>query len=192
MPRDIEPNVPVKDLGKGEGSPKADKPPSPSTAEDTLEVVKPPSLRSIEDTPEMPKSPSSKGTKGTSKMTKPPSPTANEETPGTNWGDNSKEDSLSPSFQTEGLGATANAPSRDGLTQPWVKEMPWSPQQVSDSLAQDPDFIKVGCHIGKYIMDVVNTEAVQAYIQVHWSNLDSASLRINVSSLFHLVLLLVS
>jgi hypothetical protein len=52
MHKDIKIDILVKDLGKGESSPKTDKPPSPRTAEDILEAVKPSSSRVTDDTPE--------------------------------------------------------------------------------------------------------------------------------------------
>jgi hypothetical protein len=64
---------------------------------------------------------------------------------------------------------------------PQVEEVLWSPPRVVSPLAQDPNFIKVGCHLGKYITAVVNTEAEQADIRVLRDDLNSASLQINVS-----------
>jgi hypothetical protein len=49
MNKDIKSDIPVKDLGKDEGSPMADKPLSPSAAENALEAVKAQSPRSTED-----------------------------------------------------------------------------------------------------------------------------------------------
>jgi hypothetical protein len=49
-------------------------------------------------------------------------------------------------------------------------------------LSQDPDFIKVGCHPSKYVTDAMNTKAEQADIHALQGDLDSALLRINVSS----------
>jgi hypothetical protein len=43
--------------------------------------------------------------------------------------------------------------------------MPEMSTCVVSSLAKDPDLILVGCHIRKYIMTVVNTEAEQVDIQ---------------------------
>jgi hypothetical protein len=188
MLKDIKSNTLVKDSGKDEGNPKADKPPSLSTIEDALEAVKPSSLRSIKDAPEGAKSLSPKAAEGTPKATKPPSSAAIEETPRTIQGNNSRENLTTPSPQAHGWGAAANAPIGEGSTWPWVEEVPQSSLQVTDSLAQDPNFIKVECHIGKYITTTVNTEAEQEDIQAVWSDLDSASLHINVSSPFHLIL----
>jgi hypothetical protein len=58
MPKDIEPDILEKDSGKGEGSPKADKPLSLSATKETPEAVKHLSPRSIEDTPDASKPPS--------------------------------------------------------------------------------------------------------------------------------------
>jgi hypothetical protein len=175
MPKDIEPDVAEKDSGKGEGSLKADKPPSPKIVEETSEAVKPPSLRIAKDTLETVKSPSPRATEETPKKTKPPSPMANKEAAVSNQGDHSKV-SPSPNCQMEGLGAAANAPTREGSTRPKVEEMPQPLPRVADPLTQDPYFIRVRCHLGKYITTAVNTEAKQAYIQALKSDLDSASL----------------
>jgi hypothetical protein len=99
MPKDIAIDVQMIDSGKGKDVPKADKPPSPNTIEDTLEALKPSSLRNTEDALEEAKSLSPKATEETPEMTKPLRPVANEETPGTNLRDNSKEDSPSLSPQ---------------------------------------------------------------------------------------------
>jgi hypothetical protein len=40
MPKDIEPKIPAEDLGKGEDSPKADKPPSLVSTKKTLDADK--------------------------------------------------------------------------------------------------------------------------------------------------------
>jgi hypothetical protein len=53
--------------------------------------------------------------------------------------------------------------------------------QVVETLAKDPNFIKVEFHIGRYITVVVNIEVERADIEVLKSDLDSASIRINVS-----------
>jgi hypothetical protein len=52
MPKDIEHEIPQKDLGKDEGSPKVDRPLSPIAPEDIPEAVKPPNLIVDEETPE--------------------------------------------------------------------------------------------------------------------------------------------
>jgi hypothetical protein len=70
-------------------------------------------------------------------------------------------------------------------------------QRVVDSLAKELDFIKAGCHIGKYITAAMNTEVEQVDIQAFRNDLDSTSIRINVSFLllfnitvYHLILTL--
>jgi hypothetical protein len=75
MPKDIESDVLVKDLAKGEGRPKANNPLSLRTNENALEVVKPPSMRNTEDSPEVAKSSSPKDAKERPEMTKSSRPT---------------------------------------------------------------------------------------------------------------------
>jgi hypothetical protein len=53
-------------------------------------------------------------------------------------------------------------------------------------LANDPEFINVGFHIGNFITTVVDTEANCANIESLYTDLDSTSTRINVS-IFYLV-----
>jgi hypothetical protein len=57
-------------------------------------------------------------------------------------------------------------------------------------MVKDPNFIKAGCHIGKYIVPAVNTKVEQADIQELHSDLDSAFLCINVSYPFSCLRLL--
>jgi hypothetical protein len=78
------------------------------------------------------------------------------------------------------MGEARGVPTRGDLAQPQVKKTPQSSLQVTDSLAKDPDFIKVECHIGKYITAMVNTEAEQVDIQALHSDLDYVLLHINV------------
>jgi hypothetical protein len=61
--------------------------------------------------------------------------------------------------------------------------MPQLSSRVDDSLAKDPSFIKVECHIGKFIMAAVNTKAEKTDIQALRHDLDIASLHINISFL---------
>jgi hypothetical protein len=129
------------------------------------------------------KSPSPKAAEGTQKAKKPPSPATTQQTPGTNQRKTSRGNSPTLNPQKHGLRAAADAPTGEGLARPRVKEVPLPSPRVANSLAQDPDFIKVGCLIGKNIMATVNTETEHADIQPLQSDLDSASLRIKVSSL---------
>ena len=114
-------------------------------------------------------------------MNKPSSPAATEGTPGSNRENTPKKSSPSPSPQSFGLGTAGGVPFGGDSARPRVEKTPQSSPRVANSLAKDPDFIKVGCHIGKYIMVAVNTEAEQADILTLCSDLDSASHRINVS-----------
>jgi hypothetical protein len=103
---------------------------------------------------------------------------------GHNWQKTPKKSLASLSPQLHGLGATGRVPNGGNLAQPRVEKMPQSFLQVVDSLANDPDFMKVGCHIGNYITVTVNTKVKQVDIQALHSDLASTSLRINVSSPF--------
>jgi hypothetical protein len=52
---------------------------------------------------------------------------------------------------------------------------------VADSLAKDPDFIKAGFHIGRFVTAAVNTEAEYVETQALQSDMDSAALHISIS-----------
>jgi hypothetical protein len=70
--------------------------------------------------------------------------------------------SLSP--RVEDSEATTNVQQEEDLMQSKVEEIPRSSPQVDSPLSQDPDFIKAGFHLGKYITTVMNTEVEQVDI----------------------------
>jgi hypothetical protein len=92
--------------------------------------------------------------------------TSDYETPRADPKDHPKDTSSLSSPQVENSWAVVNAPTGDRSVLPWVKEIPQSPPQVGSLLTQDPDFIKVGCHLGKYITFTMNTEEEQEDIRV--------------------------
>jgi hypothetical protein len=57
---------------------------------------------------------------------------------------------------------------------------------VAKTLAKDSDFIKAIFHIGRFITVAVDTEIDHANIEALWTDLDSASTKINVITL-HLI-----
>jgi hypothetical protein len=131
-----------------------------------------------------PKAPSTGCAEKSPKMNKPLRLAATDDTPGSDWEKTPKKSLPSVRPQLYGLGTADGVPTGGDSARPQVEKMPQSSPQVSDSLAKDPDFIKAGCHIEKYITVVVNSEEEQAEIQALCSDLDSASLHINVSCHF--------
>jgi hypothetical protein len=92
-----------------------------------------------------------------------------------------------PSLKSPGLGSVGGVPPSGDSAWPQPEGSPqWIPQ-VTKSLAKDLDFIKVGFHIGRFITVAVNTEAERADIEALRGNLDSTSLRINVSISFYVL-----
>jgi hypothetical protein len=51
-----------------------------------------------------------------------------------------------------------------------------------ETLANNPNFIQAGFHIGRFITTVVDTEADRLNTEALWTELESTSTRINVSS----------
>jgi hypothetical protein len=47
---------------------------------------------------------------------------------------------------------------------PQVEKTPQSSLRVADSMSKDPDFIKVGFHMGRFVTGTVNTEPEQTDI----------------------------
>jgi hypothetical protein len=57
--------------------------------------------------------------------------------------------------------------------------------RVEESLTNDPEFIKVVFHIGKFIIAAVDTEAERVNTDALYADLESASVRFNIR-IFHL------
>jgi hypothetical protein len=53
--------------------------------------------------------------------------------------------------------------------------------QVEESLAKDPEFVKAGFHIGRFITAVVDIEKDHANMDALYNDMVSASARLNVS-----------
>jgi hypothetical protein len=58
---------------------------------------------------------------------------------------------------------------------PHSEEQPWKYSRVAESLADNPEFIKVGFHIGRFIIAAVDTKADRANTKMLYSDLESAS-----------------
>jgi translation initiation factor IF-2 len=125
-PKDIDPDVPVKDSSRDPGSPKAPKPLSLSSNKGAQEEAKSPSLKPAYDAPAGPKPLSPGSMEKTPKMSKPPSPAATQVTPRSNRGKNPKKSSPSPSPQLYGLGAAGGVPTGGDSAWPRVRKMPQS------------------------------------------------------------------
>jgi hypothetical protein len=102
-----------------------------------------------------------------------------------------------PSPRCHGHGSAGEAPIHGDSTQPQPKSLLWRTPLVAKALAQDPDFINVGFHIGRFITSAVDIEADHFNTEALRTELDSASTRINVSTpciivLYHLHSILTS
>jgi hypothetical protein len=133
-------------------------------------------------------SPGLAGTPDPTSMKKPsptktmPSPSALDATQAQNQPSPIRKKAAPPSPQSHGLGATGEHPTKGDSTGAQDAHSPQSIRHVAESLTNDPNFIKVGFHIIRFVTTIVNTEAEKADIQALRSDLDSASLWINVNS----------
>jgi hypothetical protein len=139
--------------------------------------------------------PSTSGTKSPSNPVKTLNPSAAKKSPPTKTTPSPNAAGASPSSkpvgspkkttpsspQSHGLGATGGVPPEGDSAKPQDEDSPQSIPQVAKILAKDLYSIKVGFHIGRLITAAVNTEAERTDIQALRSDLDFASLRINVS-----------
>jgi hypothetical protein len=57
----------------------------------------------------------------------------------------------------------------------------WRYSKAKESLAKDPEFVKVGFHIGRFIMAVVDTKKDRTNMDGLYNDLESASTQLNVS-----------
>jgi hypothetical protein len=64
---------------------------------------------------------------------------------------------------------------------PHSEEQPQQYSRVAESLADNREFIKFRFHIDRFITAVVDTKVNQVNIRVLYSDLESASTRLNVS-----------
>jgi hypothetical protein len=62
----------------------------------------------------------------------------------------------------------------------------WAPR-VADTLAKDPNFIKVEFHIGRFITAAVDNEKERAITEALKGNLESASQQININVLLSIL-----
>jgi hypothetical protein len=63
-----------------------------------------------------------------------------------------------PSPESHGLGTAGGVPLGGDLTWPQTEDSPQPISRVVETLAKAPDFIKVGFHIGRFIIATVNTQ----------------------------------
>jgi hypothetical protein len=89
-----------------------------------------------------------------------------------------------PSPRSPGLRSAGGVPLSGDSAQPQLEGSFQRIPRVNETLAKDPDFIKAGFHIGRFITTAVNTEADHADIQALRNDLNSASTRINVSNFY--------
>jgi hypothetical protein len=88
----------------------------------------------------------------------------------------------SPSPRSFGLGSFGGPSLSGDSSVPRVGKSTWWYSQVEESLANDPEFIKVGFHIGRFITAAVDTEEDRTNMDALYTDLESASTRFNVST----------
>jgi hypothetical protein len=86
-----------------------------------------------------------------------------------------------PSPWSHGVSSTGRASFGDDPARPQLEDLPQRSPQVAKTVAKDPDFIKVGFHIGRFITTAVDIEVGCTNIKALWTDLNFASTRINVS-----------
>jgi hypothetical protein len=172
VPQDINPDSSTKSVPTSGESPKTNKPPTPNTEKTVLGSSKPPSLGGTQNSPgaggapssfaQSAPSPSPTGASSSSKMAKSPKTSP-------------------PSPQSYGLGSVGGYPLGCDSSVPCPEKQPWQYSRIAESLANNPEFIKAGFHIDRFITTAVDTEADRANIKALYSNLESASTCLNVS-----------
>jgi hypothetical protein len=87
-----------------------------------------------------------------------------------------------PNNHCHRIGSTGEDPIGGNSAQPQPKSLPRQTLLVAETLANDPDFIHAGFHIGRFIIAVVDTKANRLNTEALRTELESTSTRIYVSS----------
>jgi hypothetical protein len=163
----------MKHAQGGDGAMRTEAPLSSEATKTTSKAFEPPSAGGANDSPSQAKAPGTSGTRKSAKAALGPTSSKSRK---------KKMAPLSP--QMHKLNIASGAPGPSDSASPSVESLPRVFSRVADSLEKDPDFIKTGFHIGRFLTAAVNTEAEQSDIQALWAGLDSTSLQINVSTPF--------
>jgi hypothetical protein len=149
-----------------------------------------PDVPTYESTADEPQSPS--GTKSLPHLSKAPSPqnaSPSSAIPGPSLMENLQGSELAESPRTtrpnnpcHGIGSTGEDPIGGDSAQPQPKSLPQQTPLVPETLANNPNFIQAGFHIGRFITAVVDNEADRLNIEALPTELDSTSTKIHVSS----------
>jgi hypothetical protein len=159
------------EIPKGEDNLSHDAPKYESTAGE------PQSLSGTKSSPHLSKAPSpqnacpSTGFPGPRPMENPQSP---------EWAESPK--TTPPNNSSHGIGSASEDPIGGISTQPQPKSLPRRTPPVPEILANDPDFIQAGFHIGRFTTVVVDTEVDHLNTVALRTELESTSTRINMSS----------
>jgi hypothetical protein len=71
----------------------------------------------------------------------------------------------------------------NGSSVPQFEKQSWQHSQVVESLWDNPEFIKPGFHVGRFVTAAIDTKADRENIKVLYSSLKSISAQIDVSAL---------
>jgi hypothetical protein len=80
------------------------------------------------------------------------------------------------------LGPAGGYDPGEGSPLPWSKNLPCQHSWVAESLWDNPEFIQAGFNIGQFLTTAIDTEAEQVNIKAMYSELESASSRLDVSN----------
>jgi hypothetical protein len=145
VPRDINPDASVQDVQMGGESPKANKPPTSGIEKTTPEYSKLPCPSGAQSSPDaggaLPPPPKAASSQ---KSASPKQTETRKTVPSSPW--------------TFGLG-TIGGPSLAGESSvPQAGKSLWWYAQVEESLTKDPEFIKAGFNIGRFVTTAVDTK----------------------------------
>jgi hypothetical protein len=159
VPQEINPDSSTQDFQTSGESPKADKPPTLDTKKTTPESSEPPSSGAG-----VAPSPSAKATPNPYPVGAPSSPRPTE---------SPKSSPLSS--QSFRLRSTGGFPLVGNSSVPQPENPLWQYSRVAESLAIDPEFIKAGFYIGRFIIAAMDTETYRANIEALYTDLEYTS-----------------
>jgi hypothetical protein len=87
-----------------------------------------------------------------------------------------------PNNPSDGIGTAGEDSTGGDSAQPQTQSLPRLTPLVVETLANDPDFIQAGFHIGRFITAVINTQADWLNYEALMTEVESCVKRIFVSS----------
>jgi hypothetical protein len=169
VPHDINPESPTKSVPTGGESPKVNEPPTPNAKETALEFSKPLSPCGARSSPNAGGAPSSNTALNLGPANRRPD----------------KSPHTTPTNSQSFVLGSVGDPSHGGESSvPRSGKSAQRYSQVEEPLTKDPEFVKAGFHIGRFITTIVDTEKDRANMDDLYNDLESASTRLNVSIVY--------